>query len=94
MTRLKPILPFIDDHQLHPLCSISAMLSLTASPAPPPSRPSSNEKDFFATMGLITLIANAYREILRQKSLSDLAWTSPVGGGHGRGEKLEDMGMK
>lgn len=45
-------------------------------------------------MGLITLIANAYREILRQKSLSDLAWTSPVGRGHGRGEKLEDMGMK
>lgn len=79
MTRLEPIVPFNDDHQLHPLRSISAMHSLTVSPAPPLPRPSQNEKDFFATMGHSTLIANAYREILRQKSLSDLAWTSRVG---------------
>lgn len=49
---------------------------------------------FFAPVGLIALIAKTYPEILRQKRLSDLSWTSPVDWGHGHEEKPQDLGMK
>lgn len=49
---------------------------------------------FFRTSGPYPSIAKTYPEILRQKRLSDLSWTSPVDWGHGHEEKPGDLGMK